>query len=239
MGKRPLIIVTPLWDEERKSQWMLPGYLNGLRKAGADAIVLDLNGDEEYLERMIGMADGLLITGGQDVTPTLYGEERKPTCGQTCAALDDMEWKLLTLAEERDVATLGICRGLQFMNVFYGGTLYQDIPSEKNGALGHRMTAPYDRVFHEVEIKGGTLLGDALGAGRMGVNSYHHQGVRSVGSGLRVSAVATDGLVEALEREGRKFIVGVQWHPEFAPEDRNEQLIFRRFVEKAGGEGFF
>lgn len=234
MGKRPLIIVTPLWDEERKSLWMLPGYLDGLRRAGADAMVLDLNSDKEYLERMISLADGLLITGGQDVAPQLYGEETQPACGATCAALDSMEWELLAMAEERDMVTLGICRGLQLINVYYGGTLYQDIPSQKEGALSHRMTAPYDRVFHEVEIMDGTLLSSALGAGRMGVNSYHHQGVKRVGRGLRVAAVATDGLVEALEREGRRFIVGVQWHPELAPSDEREQLIFRAFVEMAG-----
>lgn len=138
--KKPIIGVTPLFDRERDSYWMLPGYLEGLEQAGAIPIVLPLPEDLDDLPQLVSLCDGLLFTGGQDVSPALYGETPKPTCGEICPARDRMEQALLHLALERDLPVLGICRGIQFLNAVLGGTLYQDLPTEHPSQTQHHMT---------------------------------------------------------------------------------------------------
>ncbi len=232
---RPLIIVTPLWDDDRQSIWMLPGYLDGLRQAGADAIIADLNADSEYLYHIASLANGLLLTGGHDISPTLYGETPHSTCGTPCPLRDSLESRLLAFADSHDMPTLGICRGFQFMNAFFGGTLYQDLPTEHSHYIDHHVSAtmPRDTPAHSVIIESDSTLRDIVGTERLEVNSYHHQGVRTVGTGLHAVAVAPDGLVEAVERTGRSFMLGIQWHPEFMPRDDKEQSIFRSFAAAA------
>ncbi len=230
---RPLIIVSPLWDDKLQSLWMIPGYLDGLRKAGADPIVLNLDSSADYLDHLISISDGILITGGPDVSPLLYDESPRPLCGAPCEVRDKLETHLLAAADQRDIPLLGICRGLQIMNVFFGGSLYQDLPSESSSETSHRMTPPYDRRVHDVSVTSGTLLHDILGRDTIGVNSYHHQGVKRVGAGLTVSAVASDGLVESLENRGKTFMLAVQWHPEFMPEAPEQKWIFESFVRAA------
>ena len=230
---RPLILVTPLWDAKLQSLWMIPGYLDGLRRAGADPIVLNLDSSPDYLDHLISLSDGILLTGGPDVSPLLYDESPRPLCGAACDVRDKLETHLLSAADQRDIPLLGICRGLQIMNVFFSGSLYQDLPSDSSSDICHRMTPPYDRHVHEVKITAGSLLHDVLGRDILGVNSYHHQGVKRVGAGLTVSAVASDGLVEALEHRGKTFMLGVQWHPEFMPDEPEQQWIFQSFVRAA------
>ncbi len=230
---RPLILVTPLWDSKLQSLWMIPGYLEGLRKAGADPVVLNLDASPDYLDHLICLSDGILLTGGPDVSPLLYDESRRPLCGEPCDVRDKLEAHLLSAADQRDIPLLGICRGLQIMNVFFGGSLYQDLPSESSSDICHRMTPPYDRHVHEVSVSAGSLLHDIVGRDIIGVNSYHHQGVKRVGAGLSVSAVASDGLVEALENSRKTFMLGVQWHPEFMPDEPEQKWIFESFVKAA------
>ena len=161
--KKPIIGVTPLFDRERDSYWMLPGYLEGLEQAGAIPIVLPLPEDLDDLPQLVSLCDGLLFTGGQDVSPALYGETPKPTCGEICPARDRMEQALLHLALERDLPVLGICRGIQFLNAVLGGTLYQDLPTEHPSQTQHHMPPPYDRAAHTVTIQPGTPLAELLG----------------------------------------------------------------------------
>ena len=122
--EKPIIGVTPLWDEEKKSYWMLPGYLEGVKEAGAIPVILPLTTNGADIAQLVDLCDGFLFTGGQDVDPQLYGEAMEPFCGELCPARDALEQELLRQALERDKPILGICRGIQFLNAALGGTLY-------------------------------------------------------------------------------------------------------------------
>lgn len=214
--KKPLIGVVPLYDSEKESYWMLPGYMEGIVNAGGIPVMLPMTADDGILEELVGTLDGFLLTGGQDVDPALYGAAKSPACGETCPARDAMEPKLLRRALDADKPVFGICRGIQLLNACLGGTLYQDLPAEHGSAVDHHMTPPYDRAVHEVTILADTPLAALLGTMRLGVNSYHHQAVKALAPVLRPMALADDGLVEAAYLPGKRFCMAVQWHPEFS-----------------------
>lgn len=213
---KPVIGLSPLWDKEKESYWMLPGYMKMLEECGAVPLMLPLTDDEGVLDQCLAMCRGILLTGGQDVSPQMYGAEASPHCGEVCEERDAMDRRLLISAIGMDMPVLGICRGLQLMNAALGGTLYQDLPTEYPSPVNHVMTPPYDRGVHRVKVLGGTPLADMLGEGMISVNSYHHQAVKEPASCLETMAVSEDGLIEAMYMPGKRFIVGVQWHPEFA-----------------------
>ena len=150
--KRPLIGIVPLVDAQRESYWMLPGYMRGVEQAGGLPIMLPLTDDDAALRQLADTCGGFLLTGGQDVSPALYGAAPAPACGETCPARDAMETKLLALALEQDKPVLGICRGIQFLNVYLGGTLYQDLPTEHPSAAEHHQKPPYDVPVHSVTL---------------------------------------------------------------------------------------
>lgn len=228
----PIVGVMPLWDEERQSLWMLPGYVDGIREAGGLPLVLPLTVDHTDINRFMELCDGFLFTGGQDVSPGLYGEEPLPGKSVTCPERDRMEKKLLERAVLWDKPVLGICRGIQFINAALGGTLYQDLGLQYSSPVEHHMAPPYDRVAHQVDILRGTPLYKLLRVKRLGVNSYHHQAVKDVAQSLKVMAVSEDGLVEAVYMPGHRFLWGVQWHPEFSfRTDESSRRIFEAFVE--------
>ena len=216
MGKKPVVGVVPLFDEDRDSLWMLPGYLDGLHKAGALGMVFPLEMEEADALQLLSMCDGLLMTGGHDVDPSLYKEEKLPQCGPVCTRRDRLEGWLFRRALETDLPVLGICRGIQLMNVLMGGTLYQALPMQLGKEVNHHGHAPYDVPVHGVCVLEGTPLYTLAGQDRLEVNSYHHQGIRALAPGLRPMALADDGLVEAVWAPGHRFVWAVQWHPEFA-----------------------
>lgn len=229
---KKIIGVLPLWDEGKNSLWMLPGYTAALEKCGALPIILPLSTDSEMLDRMVEVCSGFLFTGGQDIAPEFYGEARKTECGEICTKLDSMEKYIMLACTRSDIPVLGICRGVQFMNVCFGGSLYQDIPSEMPECAEHHMSAPFDRVCHSVKVYGGTPLAGIMGAGVTGVNSYHHQGIKSVAPSLKVCASAEDGLTEALYMPYKKYFIGVQWHPELNYYcDDKSMALFSSFVD--------
>ena len=229
---KKVIGLIPLYDEEKDSYWMLPGYMKVMERCGALPIMLPLTEDEEELTQCLSMCDGLLLTGGHDVNPAVYGEDPIPECGQWCSQRDVMETFLLKQAIEKDLPVFGICRGIQFMNACLGGTLYQDLGSQHPSATEHHMTPPYDRGIHKVTVKEGSLLAGIIGAGEHNVNSYHHQAVRDLAPGLEAMAYSEDGLIEAIRVLDKKFVVGVQWHPEFAFEHDPECLrLVQAFVD--------
>ena len=236
--RRPVIGVTPLVDAQRESYWMLPGYFEGILEAGGVPVMLPLSDDVEVLGRALDACDGLLIAGGQDVSPEVYGEaspEAVALVGETCPERDRMEAVLLEAAVARDLPMLGICRGIQVINALLGGTLWQDLPAQRPSGIEHHGTPPYDVPVHTVEVAAGTPLAAAIGAGEHAVNSYHHQAVRELALGLEAMAVSPDGLVEALWRPESSFLWAVQWHPEFAHRvDEASRRIFSAFVEAAG-----
>lgn len=228
--RKPVIGLVPLVDTGRQSLWMLPGYMEGIRNAGGLPVMLPLDDDAKVVEQMVSFCDGFIFTGGHDVSPELYGEQNEGLCGEIIPARDSMETLLLKAALKGDRGVLGICRGLQFLNVSLGGTLYQDIPIQFPSEVNHRQPAPYDQPIHPVEVSGD--LAKVVGAEKIMVNSCHHQAIRDLAPGLEVMALAPDGIVEAVRVPGKRFVWAVQWHPEFMHRvDENSQKIFRAFVE--------
>lgn len=207
MAPRPVVGVsfagTP-WAAPEKE----PLYLAALERAGAEALVVR-PGSEARVPDLLRSVSGWLFTGGDDIAPELYGQEPHPTLRTGDRDRDRLDLLLARAALAEGVPFLAICLGVQVVNVAAGGTLVQDIPSLVPGAVPHAKGAR-----HTVAVEPGTRLASILGAGEAEVNSFHHQGVGRVGGGFRVAARAPDGVVEALEREGPSFQVGVQWHPE-------------------------
>lgn len=225
---RPVVGVSPLWDGAQNSVWMLPGYLEGLIRAGALPVILPLTADESLIAEIADRFDGFLLSGGPDIDPEIYGEKLLPTCGEIVAARDTLELNLAKLALAAHKPIFGICRGLQVLNVAMGGTLYQDIPTDTDSTVSHRMAEPYDRAAHDVELFG--YFAELLGVNTLGVNSLHHQGIKDLAPGLAVGAKAPDGIVEGVYLPGDQFAVAVEWHPELALNWPSSQTLFKTFV---------
>lgn len=227
-----VIGLIPLVDEARDSLWMLPGYMDGVAAAGGLPVMLPLTDDGEALDQLCALCDGFLLTGGHDVSPEFYGAKRLPACGATSAQRDGMEAGLLRRAMALDKPVLGICRGIQFINAALGGTLWQDLPSQRPSDVTHCQRPPYDAPAHAVRLLPGTPLAGLLGKQALMVNSYHHQAIRDLADALEPMAVSSDGLVEAVRHPGQRFMWAVQWHPEFAwRSDPDAAAIFRAFVD--------
>ncbi len=221
---KPVIGLIPLYDDEKDSFWMLPGYMRVIEKCGGIPIMLPLTTDKDELEQVYNLCDGILFTGGHDVSPKVYGEEKKETCGVSCHMRDAMEGYILRDCLEDNKPFLGICRGIQFVNTYLGGTLYQDLPTEYQSTVEHHMEPPYDKAAHQVEILKGTKLAEILGAGMHAVNSYHHQAIKEMAPDVEKMAVSEDGLIEAIAVKNHRFGIAVQWHPEFSYETNQDSI---------------
>ena len=191
-------------------------YLHSLARAGAVARVVDV---AESADAVVAQVDGILLTGGADVDPQLYGAPRHPSTRDAEPGRDTLEIALARAALAGDVPLLAICRGAQVLNVAAGGTLIQHIPDEVASPFAHAVPHPADGACHGVVLDPRSRLAAALGRDdparcRCGVNSRHHQSVHRPGRGLAVSATADDGVIEGIEKPEARFCVGVQWHPE-------------------------
>jgi putative glutamine amidotransferase len=209
--------------------------------------VLHVSGDVRVLDTSADVAgalegvDALLLTGGGDVAPEKYGEAPHPTVEAAEPGRDDFELALVSLARQRGLPILAICRGVQVLNVAYGGTLVQDIPSQVPGALTHKLEVPPHQAFelaHEIWIDKDTMLSKLMrerlsDADSCDVNSRHHQAVRQLAPGLIVSATAPDGVIEAIEDPRAAFCLGVQWHPENFWRTGEFRPLFEGLVEAA------
>ena len=225
----------PLWDEQKNSIWMLPGYMDGIKEMGGLPIIFPFTADRQEIDQLLGVCDGILMTGGQDVSSALYHEEPLEGLVEYCGKRDEMEQIVLEKALEADTPILGICRGIQFMNAALGGTLYQDLPLQHPSDVDHHQNAPYDSPAHEVAIVKDSPLHKCLSILALPVNSLHHQAVRELAPELEAMACSPDGLVEAAYMPGKRFVWAVQWHPEFSyKSDGNSRKILRAFVEAAG-----
>ena len=196
--------------------WPKPDYEAAVAAAGGQVRVLT---PDHALPASIEQADGIVLTGGVDVDPIRYGQSSRHETVEVDAVRDEYELALAALALARDLPILAICRGAQVLNVAAGGTLIQDVPSARRDALAHTIDQPRTAFAHEVTVDPGStiasLLEEQLDArGQLRVNSRHHQAVDVVAPGFTVTAVAPDGIIEAIERPGSCFCVGVQWHPE-------------------------
>ena len=208
------------------------GYVRSLEKAGGLPVLLAPGGPDDAAE-VVGHLDALVLSGGGDVDPALYGEERRAALMRVWPERDAFELALCREALRRDLPLLAICRGLQVLNVATGGTLVQDIPSEWPGAVDHYPDIGRRALAHDVSIRPGTRLRRILGSDTVAVNSFHHQAVKRLGKGLAVSAVSSrDGIVEGIEAPARRFAVGVQWHPEiFWARPPDFRALFEAVVE--------
>ncbi len=228
---KPIIGVMPLWDDGKESLWMLPGYMDGIGQAGGIPVVFPLSAEERDLEQLAGVCDGFLFTGGHDVSPNIYGEEPMEGVVDICEKRDAMETIVLRSAMNADKPVLGICRGIQFINAVLGGTLYQNLPTQNPTGINHRQHPPYDLPAHHVAVVKDSPLYEHLKTDQLPVNSYHHQAVKKAAPGLAAMAVSPDGIIEALYKPDRRFLWGVQWHPEFSfRTDSHSRKIFEAFV---------
>ena len=234
MENKPVIGILPLWDEERESLWMLPGYMNGIIKAGGCPFMLPLTDDKDMISQFVSMCDGFLFTGGQDVSPDIYNSAVKYNSVIPCRERDEMELLLLKEALIRDKSILGICRGIQLINAVLGGTLYQDLPTETNSNLEHHQNPPYDVPAHKVLIEKNSPLFELLQTTELAVNSYHHQAVKALSPKLTCMAKATDEIVEAVYMPNKNFVWAVQWHPEFSYLSNDSSMkIFNEFIKNS------
>jgi putative glutamine amidotransferase len=202
-----------VWEEE--ASVLSHTYMDAVQRAGGTAIMLPPDPDADP-DQLLDVVDGLILAGGRDIDPAAYGAEREPATDEPHALRDAFEIALARRAMERDIPVLGVCRGMQLLNVARGGTLIQDLPAH----LGHRRTiGTFDGNDHPVRLAPGSLAARATGEEHHGTLSHHHQGIETVGEGLQVSGWSDDDdLPEALEDPRLRFALGVQWHPEADPD---------------------
>lgn len=209
-------------------------YVEALREAGATPLLIPP--DARAAVDLIDVLDGVVLAGGNDCDPAVYGQECHPSVTPMDERRQSNDLALARLSRAHSIPALGICLGMQMMNVAAGGTLIQDIPSEVASDVQHA-THGETRTRHDVRITDGTRLAWILRQRELTVNSSHHQAVREVGNGLRVAAHATDGIIEALEDPQHPFYVGLQWHPEEMTGEAAAEAIFTAFVAAAREHG--
>lgn len=214
-------------------------YIVSIIRAGGAPVIIPPALQGEGLRALYARLDGVLISGGSDLDPARFGGEPHPRVYGIDSDRDEQEISLIRFAAEERKPFLGICRGIQAINVALGGTLYTDIGDQKSGALRHDCypDLPRDYMAHEVKIDPASALASIFGGERIQVNSLHHQGIQQVAGMLQPVAQAPDGLVEAVELPGHPFGLGVQWHPECLPEHEEQRALFHSFIRAAAAKG--
>lgn len=230
---RPIIGITACQEEQRIYK-INNTYVRAVVRAGGIPVLLPIANRLEDCDKLAALMDGFLVPGGVDMAPQYFGEE--PPKEVTCIdrELDDFELELIRRISALGKPMLAICRGCQVVNVAFGGTLYQDIPTQCPQAHGHyQNTASRSEAYHTVTILPGTALAAAMGEGEVLTNSFHHQAVKDLAPGFRVNARTKDGMIEGIENEDGS-ILGVQWHPECMEERYPRfQKLFSDFVARA------
>ena len=217
---------------ERGRAYVMNDYIQSAARAGGVPVILPVLSDNGLAEKLFDMIDGLILTGGGDFDSAFYGEEPHVKLGKVCRLRDDFEFRLLEFAVKKNIPVLGICRGHQLINAYFGGTLYQDLSLCEGSWIKHSQKKLFDYVEHKIQIQKDSWLGSFLGTD-ISVNSYHHQSIKKLANGFMITAVAKDGIIEAIEKEDEHFFcVGVQWHPEKMSQDNQEmQQIFNEFIK--------
>ena len=228
---KPLIGVTPLYDSQSDKWWMQQPYMSHLEMNGAIPVMIQPTTNLATLEDTLKKVDGILLTGGPDVHPAYYGEKVLPECGYICRERDEIDCFIARRAMELDMPLFGICRGHQVINASLGGSLYQDIPSQINNHLNHRPGLEPDYPAHEITFKSSSVMAKYLGKEKFTVNSWHHQAVKTPAPGIEVAATSSDGVIEAIYHKEKRFVWGVQWHPEKAAHDTPlSRMLFTAFI---------
>lgn len=209
-------------------------YVKAVLQAGGIPVVIPAYEDHSLVKALVDRLDGVLLSGGGDLDPALYGRRPNAHLGSVSPRRDAAELAIARyVIEETDKPLLGVCRGVQVMNVAMGGSLYIDLPDE--GKLAHSLGMyPRHQVTHEIDVAENTHLAEAMGVGRSWVNSFHHEAVRELAEGFTVSASSVpDDVIEAIELPGERFVVGVQWHPEELQARQEARQLFQNFVAAA------
>jgi putative glutamine amidotransferase len=240
MSHRPLVALTTSFDptagSHSRPQVVLYGaYISALDSAGLAAVLVSPSHSPDAIAALVSHCHGLALSGGGDIDPELFGEAPLPGLDSVSRERDEAEFLALRLAMERGIPIFGICRGMQVMNVCFGGTLYQDIDRDRDTpSVTHQQAEPWGARAHDVTIDEGSLLHRIVGEREVRINSFHHQAVRDVAPTLTATAIADDGLVEAVEMRDYPWGLGVQWHPErheaTAPHQDPDRLLFRSFA---------
>lgn len=230
--KRIVIGLTPQGDSQKEVYRISPDFIREISALGAIPMVLpSVTDNDDLLIDALSLCDGVIFTGGPDVRPSYFGEEIIPSCGAISDERDAFELKLYRMALDADKSILGICRGVQVMNIGSGGDIYQDIYSQMGTKLVHH-TLDGKRAFHNVNVSNDACQRFGFSVNSFVTNSYHHQNVRALGEGFEAFAFAEDGLVEAIYMPDRRFVAGVQWHPEKRFEGDFESFrIMMDFIE--------
>lgn len=212
-------------------------YVHAVESAGGLPILIPMLTDLRKVEDLLPRLDGILFSGGIDIQPSLYGEKKQVETDEFDPQLDEFEMAVANWALREDIPVLGVCRGMQLLNVVLGGTLYQDIASQYSDSLEHRRRdLPRTALSHTVTIEAGSIMEKVLGTRQVPINSLHHQAVRKPGEGVRISGRAEDGIPEMLEVSDRRFLLAIQGHPE---EIYNQvpafSALFQAFVQACAG----
>jgi putative glutamine amidotransferase len=210
-------------------------YVTALENAGLIPLIVPPLSSESAAAAVLDSVSGLVLTGGEDVDPARYGEERHAKVRNVNAARDATESALVEEAKTRGMPVLAICRGIQILNVALGGTLVQDISSQCRTGISHDEDGPRDSRSHEISVEPGSLIAKAIGTERASVNSFHHQSVKRVAEGMRVTARSPDGIIEGLESTDKDWwVMAVQWHPEEMTESSEpwDRGLFKAFARK-------
>ena len=240
--KKPLILVSvdcqdlPSRRGPVKTVTLTANYAQAVLDAGGIPWLFPYTTNAAVLDQAVAAVDGLLLSGGDfDIDPDLFGEPPHPKLGKIVPERTATESALLERAEGRKIPVLGICGGMQLMNVSRGGTLYQDLPSQKEAVLEHQQPQAKKLPGHRITIQAESQLSKITGKTEIGVNSTHHQAVKTPGRDLIVSAEAPDGVVEAIEDPLYSFYLGVQWHPEAMPE-HHQKALYQAFIAACEGQ---
>ena len=237
--KRPIIGISCMNEDDGRGGRLMavrPSYLRAIEAAGGVPLLIHLSDDEAAVRALYELCDGILLPGGDDIDPAYFGEERHPQLGDVDPQRDTVELLLARWTREDKKPLMGICRGLQVINVAFGGSLYQDIPSQLPDSLDHRHNThlrQYDVPGHPLALAPDSWIAERLGTTEVVSNTMHHQAIKDVAPGLRAVGQAPDGVVEAVEGAGEHFVVAVQCHPEhlWSSAEPRWAGFFRAFVE--------
>ena len=222
-------------DPPRRELAVGVSYAEAVEQAGGVPVVLAPVA-LEVIDALLARFDGLCVFGGLDFDPSFYGGEPHPELGPTFPDIDRFELALLRHAQARGLPVLAICRGMQLLNVSRGGTLCQHLPDRVDGSVAHRQTRPGRFATHPVRVERSSRLRDLLGGDQLEVNSFHHQALERVGTGLRAVAWSPDGVIEAVETDTQHFTLGVQWHADSLVHDTPHATLFAELVRAAAQE---